>query len=290
MDTRLIKRKIMYRTTPHPSPNLPFGVRCVGYYHVLPGFQSYVFKVDFVQIFWCQSGCGIIILDGKERELRAGQIAVYLPNMLHQWFARNNAWEIRIWTMDGLFAAPLTTAFGLTGDVYEASPVPVKMFHQLEKAIQNPSTESELHACLVAFQLLHLASQTHRRSDQLMQEIIEQINLRWTHADFNLKTLSTDFRLHTSSLSRRFRQSTGILPKDYIARLRTQQALSLIQSTNLSINDIALKCGYTDPNYLSRVIRHVTGMSPIILRHAHQPLKITQKYVCANRSKPPKKD
>jgi len=63
----------------------------------------------------------------------------------------------------------------------------------------------------------------------------------------------------------------GISPGAYINQLRIQQAFSLLRHTSLSIAEIASRCGYTDADYFSRVIRRTTGYSPLQFRKHDQP-------------------
>ena len=59
-----------------------------------------------------------------------------------------------------------------------------------------------------------------------------------------------------------FKKSFGISPIKYIIQLRLEHARSLIESTNLSIEEIGILCGYPDINFFSRVFKAYIGISP----------------------------
>ena len=49
---------------------------------------------------------------------------------------------------------------------------------------------------------------------------------------------------------------------DCINKTRIRQALILLNTSELSIGDIASRCGFPDANYFSRVFRRQQGLSP----------------------------
>ena len=65
-----------------------------------------------------------------------------------------------------------------------------------------------------------------------------------------------------SSLLRHFKQINGSSPKEYLIGLRINYACELLDSTQLSIGEIAFKSGFNDSNYFTRQFRRVTGRSP----------------------------
>ncbi len=61
---------------------------------------------------------------------------------------------------------------------------------------------------------------------------------------------------------RLFKEATGYRPIQYITRLRLHTACRLLSETELSVTEIAERCGYTDSSYFSRVFRQGCGISP----------------------------
>lgn len=66
------------------------------------------------------------------------------------------------------------------------------------------------------------------------------------------------------SFLRHFREATGSSPADFLIRARIRKARSLLDAgdPNLSITEIAFRCGFNDSNYFARQFRRVTGTSP----------------------------
>jgi signal transduction histidine kinase/AraC-like DNA-binding protein len=67
-------------------------------------------------------------------------------------------------------------------------------------------------------------------------------------------------------LSRLFKRELGISPWDYLNRYRVSQAKESLHLSLDNIGEIALKVGFSDSAYFSRVFRQMTGMSPSAYR------------------------
>lgn len=65
-----------------------------------------------------------------------------------------------------------------------------------------------------------------------------------------------------------FRQELGTTPIKYLQRYRIHQAKKLLKESGLSVTEIALKVGFSDSGYFSRVFHRETGLSPEAFRRA----------------------
>lgn len=64
------------------------------------------------------------------------------------------------------------------------------------------------------------------------------------------------------SLTRTFRQATGISFHEYRTRLRLERATSLLNSPDLTVDAVASRCGFSDARQLRRLWRQAFGTSP----------------------------
>lgn len=70
------------------------------------------------------------------------------------------------------------------------------------------------------------------------------------------------------SFHRRFRRATGHTPLRYVQRLRVERAKDMLESSDLSIEDVAWRVGYGDCAHFRRLFNRVTGLSPATYRKA----------------------
>lgn len=255
--------RTIFRPAPEPSDDLPIGVRSTGHYRVRPPYICHVVVKRFVQLFWCIKGQGIIEFDGKEKTLNPRQVAIYMPGMLHKWFPQRSYWDFYWFTLDGPFAVPILTTFGLNAGIHDVGPAPTELFCRLQSVVRNPSRQDELQAGIMAYHILALASMRRQaRGDEHVAMAIKHIHQEWASKTINVKTLASRVDLHRSALSRRFQRVTGVSPSNYIARLRIQNAIAMLQHTSLPVAAVAAQCGFTDQSYLARTINRLTGVSP----------------------------
>lgn len=77
--------------------------------------------------------------------------------------------------------------------------------------------------------------------------------------------------INRSYLYTLFKAHLGVSPQDYLANYRISRATELLTVTELSIESIALSCGYTDPLIFSKVFKAKKGETPS--RYRRQNLK-----------------
>ncbi len=84
----------------------------------------------------------------------------------------------------------------------------------------------------------------------------------------SLGALARDLGLSSRSLSRRFRQATGMTPQAYLQGLRIGTARELLRRSNLGVGEIAWQVGLQDVSYFSQLFRRHCGVSPLRYREA----------------------
>lgn len=78
-----------------------------------------------------------------------------------------------------------------------------------------------------------------------------------------LEDMSRAFNFTPSYLIRLFKRETGDTPINYLIRIRVDSAKKiLLLYPQEDIGSVALRVGYEDPQYFSRVFKQATGMTP----------------------------
>lgn len=72
--------------------------------------------------------------------------------------------------------------------------------------------------------------------------------------------------LSSSHFSKKFKDDTGFGFKEYLLNVRIKHASEYLVNTDMTINEIALACGFTDSNYFGDVFKRIKGVSPSVYR------------------------
>lgn len=81
-------------------------------------------------------------------------------------------------------------------------------------------------------------------------------------AQIDVARVARECALSRSVLERRMKSLIGRSPGEEIARLRFAAVEKLLLQTDLTLDAIAAKCGFTHPQYMAEAFRKRTGMTP----------------------------
>ena len=109
-----------------------------------------------------------------------------------------------------------------------------------------------------------LRSQTYHPKDDRITDAKKYIDLHFREIDIQSAADKT-------GLSRRrfndlFKKQYGVTPGHYITNLKIEAAKSLLVDNGLSIQKIALLCGFDDHYYFCKVFKEQTGVTPTQFR------------------------
>lgn len=82
----------------------------------------------------------------------------------------------------------------------------------------------------------------------------------------NIGVLARYVNLSRYHFSRLFKLHTGFPPGEYIVRERLQQAMELLQTTQLTAREISFNCGFLDPVHFGKLFRRRIGLTPLDYR------------------------
>jgi AraC family transcriptional regulator len=80
--------------------------------------------------------------------------------------------------------------------------------------------------------------------------------------ELSLKQIARECRLSASHFVRAFTRSTGISPHRWLMQRRVDVAKDLMLSTDTSLVEISLKCGFSDQSHFTKVFAEATGKTP----------------------------
>ncbi|HEY0386714.1 MAG TPA: helix-turn-helix domain-containing protein [Pyrinomonadaceae bacterium] len=80
--------------------------------------------------------------------------------------------------------------------------------------------------------------------------------------EFSLERLAEQAGLSRFHFQRLFKSATSVSPSRYHINLRLNEARRLLRETKMSVVDVALEVGYTNPSHFAQLFRRETGLSP----------------------------
>ena len=100
---------------------------------------------------------------------------------------------------------------------------------------------------------------------QHADEAVIEIQLRMQRAlnePLRMAPLGREFGMSPRTLARRFRDATGTSPLEYLQHQRIKAAKELLETTNLTIAEVAYRVGYLDHGHFARLFERVMTVGP----------------------------
>jgi AraC family transcriptional regulator len=80
--------------------------------------------------------------------------------------------------------------------------------------------------------------------------------------ELSLEHIARECRLSVSHFARAFTRSTGVTPHRWLMQRRVELAKDLMLTTDASLVDVSLMCGFSDQSHFTRVFAEATGETP----------------------------
>jgi len=91
--------------------------------------------------------------------------------------------------------------------------------------------------------------------------------------DLSLPVIARQAAMSCRTLSRRFREHVGMTPAAWIARARVREAQRLLETTKLSVEEVAEAAGYGSTTVLRDRFAAIVGVSPLAYRRSFSSVR-----------------
>jgi len=252
-------------------------------FYEISGFRISIHDIDFEEIFsypsQISSFCKRIQQDGsvKVNCIKCDNSAfemVRRTNKLYVYRCNSGLFE----AVSPIYHYGVLSGYLMMGQVRDGSDTNLEYIKQSCKNIFSTPEEAEkyitaipiispdkLEAYIHLLQVIAEYLTQSNRIDPGRENLAEAIK-KYLHRNYSRKITLDDLSAHfgccKSSIMNNFRQSFGTTVVDYLTKIRLQEAERLICSTERSIKEIALSCGFADKNYFSRIFNSKYNCSP----------------------------
>lgn len=100
--------------------------------------------------------------------------------------------------------------------------------------------------------------------------VIRRLESDYANNTMDLNQIADELAVSASHLSRLIKKELGISFKEYLIQLRMERAIALIKESDMRINEIAERVGYTNQHYFAHAFKKATGYSPSVYRQHHE--------------------
>jgi AraC-like DNA-binding protein len=251
---------------------LPFYPRSTGHFQLVSPYCEEVPAgvKNLVQLVWLVSGEMIFVYDGAERRLAAGDVCYRLPGESHVHRIISAEAEYYWIAVDGKGAADFINSYGFDRSGWHAGSCPAELFSEFVDCMREMTPFCWRRMCSIFTEILCRAGTPDDDiydGVPLFQNAVSLCRKNFKSCVFNVNQLADKLGVNRSTINRKFSQNMGIPAGKYIEQLRIQYAISLLQSTNLSLQEIADSCGLYDASYLCLVIKKHSNSTPGQLRN-----------------------
>lgn len=222
------------------------------------------------------SGKGIFQTNGITYNLEAGSLFLICPGITTYYQADSREpWSYVWFGFNGLKADELLRHAGLSSDtpvntVPDTGPYKNGVMGILDSCQLTFSNEFKREACLytMAAQLVDDLHDCAGTSDEpfypyrtYVEHTLDYIENNYFN-NIKITDIANYIGINRSYLTTCFKKVTNMSPRQYLNEYRINKAKSLLTSTNIPINKIAVKVGYEDSLAFSKVFKNKTGLSP----------------------------
>lgn len=229
-------------------------------------------------LIYCVDGWGCISVDGVESKLCKDHYYIIPKLAPHTYMAsETDPWSIYWIHFDGDKAKQLIEKYGMSKKSQSADSKlleeRIRLFDGIFYNLENENAESnQVFAGSALMMLLcsFILEPQFRRIRDIRQEDVAGKAIGFMKANLGRKLCLAELALYcnlsVSHFCLEFKKRTSYTPVEYLNNLRVQQACQMLDLTNMKVNEIAYRLGFSDSFYFSRVFRKVIGYSPTAYR------------------------
>ncbi len=233
--------------------------------------------MPFWQLFYGVEGIGEFRFADKTYRLLPGQTALLFPNVSHSYSPISGKWQVHFLGFEGNACLKLLHTMGFTESaVYhqENPALCVRHILAIEKLFLSGQPDAqkecskEIYSLLLDLSTDHVSFFVSPEDDRsgLVQDVLHYLETHYME-DVSLPVLAEIFHLTPEYLCSVFKEAAGDTIIRYLTKIRIHHArILLVENPDLTLQDIASRCGFHSPSYFGKVFRRHVGMTPQAFR------------------------
>jgi len=224
----------------------------------------------------------LIFLDDRQQTVRAGEIVLIPSETLHGGQPKTCVYECLVFDLYALLGKidslkpqlrPFLNMEIIPENYFTNNHTPVSCIFEIFsqntespcKALETLSAICGLFAWLIKEKRYRKTQNVGRRSVEI-KPVLEYIETHYSE-DLSLETLAGVAGMNARYFCKIFYSATKNTPMNYVNQYRIEHASFLLDTTDLSITEIATNCGFYDSSYFTKVFKKFKNTTPKQFRY-----------------------
>ena len=136
---------------------------------------------------------------------------------------------------------------------------PPQFYREIQKRFTQNFTRTE--------RLIASLEKNHPQEAAFIQKINTLIKVNIENEEFGTDDLCKAMFLSRTQLFRKMKSLVNEAPANYIRNIRIQKAKELLETSELTISEVAYKSGFQTINHFTKVFKEQYGIPPSVYRH-----------------------
>lgn len=105
--------------------------------------------------------------------------------------------------------------------------------------------------------------------EEFIKHIIQSVEDNLNNPDFKIEDLADSMKMGRSMFYRKIKSILGVSPIDFVKDMRVKRSVQLLNSGEYTVSEVAYMCGFSSPQYFSRVFKAAMECTPTEYRENH---------------------
>lgn len=225
-------------------------------------------------LIYTVNGSGILNCDNSSYKMKKNSIAFIDCRQTHEYFPVDDGWDFKFIHFYGrqsreyyelitmLYNSPVFLCDGPETESY---------FDKICDDVKNLKPEEQTSLTIYKI-LIGIISQKRRTADGFgVSAVMDYISEHYSE-NINVSDIAKAFNFSRSYFTAAFSRKYGRSPYAYLSEYRISAAKELLSSTNLSVEEIAYKCGFNSTSAFIRTFGQKECVTPLAYRKNMQAL------------------
>jgi AraC family transcriptional regulator of arabinose operon len=209
-------------------------------------------------------------------DIKPGSVIYIPPHIEHDHYKTSNDETVFLWwhftykiagVFDALRMFTIPYVFQLNNTEQFES-----VFHQIKEAMDDEKPLSPILKQAKSLELLYILLNNallENRPDALSEPFAKLLAtiIQNPKRRLSLKQLSEEFHMHPTYISNRFKELFGKTPIQAHKEIRIHQAKTLLETSEMSVTEIAMETGFSEIQNFTRLFKSHAGCSPLQYRN-----------------------